>query len=563
MGGVRTSVPRSALYAVVGAAVLSSVASAALTLPAWASMSATPSVTSMTSATVSPSVTAIGSAPSETPTPTGTLLTAGLEVIPTEATALARYREEVRRRVVLATEQRKAATAAVDAANAAASQAIEHAMDSGRRAADARDRLAMWTSYLYRVSGNSGLLLSIFNNPSEDPMDFLRGADDASVFSQEFLFDVQVAYDSAVEATRAAAEAIKLNDVAQDRAADTETIRQALVALLGKAQAQVPVTPPELKQGKTVAQTLIDGRACPSAAPANTLRDGSDSVGILKLCQQAVKEAATPQAALAIQAGFQMLGAPYACGGIGRQDPFKFDCSSLVSRAYYLGAGIDTAGSTWAPSTRDMVPWDGVPLAWWASYVDPQFIRPGDLVLYDTGGAAYRHVVLYLGNGYMLHTNSCGDVAHVSSFWGTGNDHATFLVVRRVIAPGGYRVPDPHPIPTGGGKPAPKPDPGAGDPKVVVPTPVPTPTPTPTLTPTPTAAPTGDPSTSPSSTPTGTTTGDPSSSASDSPSDSSSSGSSSSSSGSSSESGAPTDTMTSSPSDFPSSTDPTTAPYWP
>ena len=535
---MRRTVPRSALWAVVGAAALSTLVSASLALPAGATITPTPTTTA------SPGVTASGSATSATPTPTGTQLTAGLEVIPTEATALGRYREEVRRRVVLATEQRKSATAAVQAANSAASQAAQHAMASERRAADARDRLTMWTSYLYRVSGNTGLLLSIFNNPSGDPMDFLRGADDANTFSQEFISDVEAAHDTAVEATKAADHAVELRMVAQTRAEETETIRQALVTLLGKAQAQVPVTPPELTQGKTGAQTLIDGRACPRTAPANTLRDGSDSVGALKLCQQAVKEAATPQAALAIQAAFQMLGAPYACGGVGRQEPFKFDCSSLVSRAYYLGAGIDTAGSNWAPSTRDMVPWDGVPLAWWASYVDPQFIRPGDIVLYDTGGAAYRHVVMYLGNGYMLHTNSCGDVAHVSSFWGTGDGHATFLVVRRVIAPGGYRVPDPHAIPTGGGKPAPKPDPGAGDPKVVVPTPVPSPSPVPTPTPTPT----GEPSSSLSATP----TGDPSTSPSDTPSDSGSSSSASSSS-SSSGSGTPTTTATSSPSDYPTS----------
>jgi len=130
--------------------------------------------------------------------------------------------------------------------------------------------------------------------------------------------------------------------------------------------------------------------------------------------------------------------------------------------------------------------------------------------------------VMYIGNGYMLHTNACGDVAHVSSFWGTGNGHSGFLVVRRVITPGGYRIPDPKPIPTGGGVKA-KPEPGAGDPKVTVPTPIPKPTPSPTPSVSPTGAPTTSPSdtsTSPSDTPTGdpsstspsdTPTGDPSS----------------------------------------------------
>jgi hypothetical protein len=44
---------------------------------------------------------------------------------------------------------------------------------------------------------------------------------------------------------------------------------------------------------------------------------------------------------------------------------------------------------------------------------------------------------MYVGSGFMLHTNSCGDVAHVSTFWGfaTTGTHR-FLIARRVIKPG-------------------------------------------------------------------------------------------------------------------------------
>jgi hypothetical protein len=189
----------------------------------------------------------------------------------------------------------------------------------------------------------------------------------------------------------------------------------------------------------------------------------------------------------------------------------------LVSRAYFLGAGLPTAGVNWAPSTRDMVPWDGVPLASWASYVSPKFARPGDLVLYDTGGAIYRHVVMLLADGYMLHTNSCGDVAHVNTFIGFGNSPGhVFLVARRVIAPGGIRIPDPVAIPTRAPSPTKVPvDPNAGDPKVLIPPPgspvipgLPSPSPatsTPTTSPTPSGGP-GSPTTSPTTSPAPTTT---------------------------------------------------------
>jgi len=186
---------------------------------------------------------------------------------------------------------------------------------------------------------------------------------------------------------------------------------------------------------------VITGDSCPDTALPNTLRDGSAQHGVKALCEKAVAGAPTPQAVRGIRAAFHMLGAPYACGGVGRDSAFRFDCSSLVSRAYFLGAGIEAAGPGWSSSTRDMVPWDHTPLGQWASYISPKSLKPGDLVLYDTGGDTYRHVVMYLGSGFMLHTNSCGDVAHVSAFWGfpTTGTHR-FLIARRVIAPGDTRV---------------------------------------------------------------------------------------------------------------------------
>ena len=222
--------------------------------------------------------------------------------------------------------------------------------------------------------------------------------------------------------------------------AASATALAAVASITAAMPAQAAAAP------KPAVTHVITGASCPTSAPDVALQDGSDQVGVYELCRHAVATAATPQARLAIKAIFHMLGAPYACNGVGRMAPFRFDCSSLVSRAYYLGAGIDTAGPDWAASTQDMVPWGGSALADWASYVAPSDLRPGDLVLYNTGGATYRHVVMYIGNGWMVHTGYCGDVAHVSQFWGfNAGGKRTFLVVRRVIRPGDHRVPDPRP----------------------------------------------------------------------------------------------------------------------
>lgn len=196
-----------------------------------------------------------------------------------------------------------------------------------------------------------------------------------------------------------------------------------------------------LRQGRSLSgvpgqgpQTSVDAQGCPTSAPAGTLREGAQDIGIAQLCADSVAQAATPEAAEAVKWTLRQLGAPYACGGAGRNDEFRFDCSSLVTRAYYEAAGLNTAGESWAPSTRDLMPWDGVKLAPWAQEVSPQEARPGDLILYrscTTPPCSFQHVVMLLADGYMVHTNRCGDVAHVTKF--TGFDPGSgFAVARRV-----------------------------------------------------------------------------------------------------------------------------------
>ena len=203
----------------------------------------------------------------------------------------------------------------------------------------------------------------------------------------------------------------------------------------------------ELKKLISVAapQTVVGNNGCPKAVLEGTVPEG---IKIKQLCAIAVRTAASPQAAFAIKWALVRVGAPYACEGIGRLEAWRFDCSSFVSRAYAEGAGLRTAGDGWAPSTRNMVPWDGAALDPHYAVIDPKDIRPGDLVLYDTCPAGevcpYRHVVMYLGpmekggQPMMVHTNSCGSVAHVAPF--TGIDAANLLGVRRVIPSSGEKI---------------------------------------------------------------------------------------------------------------------------
>lgn len=240
--------------------------------------------------------------------------------------------------------------------------------------------------------------------------------------------------ESAVEAARErmSADARRVASVRKELARAKAKLKQDQEELQALIAAAAP-------------QTVVGRNGCPSAVLDGTVPEG---VNIKKLCGLAVATAATPQAAVAIKWALVRLGAPYACGGIGRLEAWRYDCSSYVSRAYAEGAGLRTAGDGWAPSTRNMVPWDGVPLDPHYAPIDPEQLRPGDLVLYDTcppgDTCPYRHVVMYLGPAekggvpLMAHTNSCGSVAHVASFPGTAVDN--FLGVRRVVALEGERI---------------------------------------------------------------------------------------------------------------------------
>jgi len=279
--------------------------------------------------------------------------------------------------------------------------------------------------------GPDGMLERLYN------LRAMRGAATSVVRTAE---QAEVALQAARVTRTTALERLRASIDAHDAAdLDLRRTKRELV----NAEAQLA------RLGLVAPQVEVGPEGCPTSDVPATLRDGAELVGAQALCTTAIRRAATPQAALAITWAFQHLGAAYACGGTGRMLPFRADCSSFVSRAYAEGAGLATAGADWAPSTRNMVPWDGVALDRHYAKVSPAALRPGDLVLYDTcpqGGCPYKHVVMYLGHDadgseWMLHTNSCGDVAKVERFWGTGSTASrTFLVARRVLALPGETV---------------------------------------------------------------------------------------------------------------------------
>lgn len=306
---------------------------------------------------------------------------------------------------------------------------------------DAADQLDVAVQDLY-ISGTTDVdvIMSVLGS---EPEDMLRGLD-AVIYLRSATgsedADLRTARYAAVVSQSAAASTQMRMDDDRDRVADVEKslarTRMRLSSDRKELDALIAAAAP---------QTVVGASGCPKSVLDGTVPAGVD---IRDLCRRAVKGAATPQAAFAIKWALVRLGAPYACEGVGRLAPWRYDCSSYVSRAYAEGAGLQTATQGWAPSTRTMVPWDGAALDPHYARVAPDRLKPGDLVLYDTCPAGevcdYQHVVMYLGPAttggipLMAHTSTCGGVAHVAPF--TGTQAANFLGVRRVIPAAGERV---------------------------------------------------------------------------------------------------------------------------
>ena len=306
---------------------------------------------------------------------------------------------------------------------------------------DAADQLDVAAQDLY-ISGTTDVDV-VMGVLGSDPEEMLRGLDAviylrAAAGSEEV--DLRTARSAAVVAQSAAASTQMRMDDDRARVVDVESA-------LAKTRSRLTRDRRELDAliASAAPQTIVGASGCPKAVLDGTVPAGVD---VRDLCRRAVKGAATPQAAFAIKWALVRLGAPYACDGVGRLAPWRYDCSSYVSRAYAEGAGLQTATEGWAPSTRTMIPWDGAALDPHYARIAPERLKPGDLVLYDTcpdGEVCdYQHVVMYLGPAtpggvpLMAHTSTCGGVAHVKQF--TGTDAPNFLGVRRVIPAEGERV---------------------------------------------------------------------------------------------------------------------------
>ena len=109
------------------------------------------------------------------------------------------------------------------------------------------------------------------------------------------------------------------------------------------------------------------------------------------------EEAAVPQQDEALNDlafyALSLAGTPYRYGGDAPET--GFDCSGFVGHVFRKTLGMELPRSS-----REINEF--------GERIDPDELRPGDLVFYNTLRRAFSHVGIYLGDGRFVHSPSSG-----------------------------------------------------------------------------------------------------------------------------------------------------------
>ena len=95
-----------------------------------------------------------------------------------------------------------------------------------------------------------------------------------------------------------------------------------------------------------------------------------------------------------------MLGTHYKYGGTSPEN--GMDCSGLVRYVFKEAWGTEL------PRTAAEISHTG-------QHVDPQDLKPGDLVFYNTLRRSFSHVGIYLGDNKFIHAPSTGGKVRIES----------------------------------------------------------------------------------------------------------------------------------------------------
>lgn len=240
-------------------------------------------------------------------------------------------------------------------------------------------------------------------------IDFIFGASDFSdMFSRIQSINELTSYDKElvseladekkqVESQKATVVSAKANIEAQREA--KKTLQEQFEALYIKQNAEVIAQEKAALQAQNSSQTIDDNLAAFAAAvkesevPSGSVVSGDSELGN-----------AIANKALSKRGSVYVYGACHSMSEIANPNQSTFDCSGLVSWAFYQ-AGVNIGSN----STKTLAN-KGVS-------VSRSNMQAGDIILFSSNGSAsgIHHVGIYIGGGNMVHAPQTGDVVKIAS----------------------------------------------------------------------------------------------------------------------------------------------------
>lgn len=264
---------------------------------------------------------------------------------------------------------------------------------------------------------------SYMNNNSY--VEFIFGASDFSdMFSRIESVNELTSYDKElvsqladekkqVESQKATVVTAKANIEAQR--ASKKSLQEQFQALYIKQNAEAIAQEKAALQAKNTSEKIDDNLAAfatavkESEVPSGNVVSGNSEIGN-----------AIANKALSKRGSVYVYGACHSMSEIANPNQSTFDCSGLVSWAFYQ-AGVNIGSN----STRTLAN-KGVS-------VSRSSMQAGDIILFSKNGSAsgIHHVGIYIGGGNMVHAPQTGDVVKIASL-SSGYYQANWYDVRRL-----------------------------------------------------------------------------------------------------------------------------------
>ena len=264
---------------------------------------------------------------------------------------------------------------------------------------------------------------SYMNNNSY--IDFIFGASDFSdMFSRIESINELTSYDKElvsqlsdekkqVESQKATVVSAKAN--IETQRASKKSLQEQFQALYLKQNAEAIAQEKAALQAKNSSEKIDDNLAAFAAAvkeselPSGSVVSGNSEIGN-----------AIANKALSKRGSVYVYGACHSMSEIANPNQSTFDCSGLVSWAFYQ-AGVNIGSN----STKT--------LAKKGISVSRSSMQAGDIILFSKNGSAsgIHHVGIYIGGGNMVHAPQTGDVVKIASL-SSGYYQANWYDVRRL-----------------------------------------------------------------------------------------------------------------------------------